>query len=370
MQKSQSGEQRNPQWQNPEHQKTERLKKRWKARIPIQELLNTYGSDTIIFTLAMQPGTAGALISAQQINAHRAFSNKIWNAARFVLMNLDGNEDLEGEGIKPGPMDNWFLHALNNLTDLESRLMEKQRVSDTAKNLYHFILDDFCRWYLEYSKTDIRNPECRKILKFTLGHLMQLLHPFLPYLTEEIYEKIKADHQLLLRSTLPAFTSELAFPKEYTDGEQLKLLINETRRLRTENRISPREKIMIILISPHKQKRRTLENHLKYYSFLTRSQETRIMDIYPDERKGFKGKIPGWDILIPFENLSRREDKLNKLNKTCLEISDDIKTIEAKLADPLTLARTPDARLSDLKKKLLMQYEKREKIKKTIGDLT
>ncbi|MCK4836617.1 MAG: class I tRNA ligase family protein [Candidatus Aminicenantes bacterium] len=371
MQKSQFPESESPHYRVIKKQKDLKSNKTGIETAEVEKIINKFGSDAFKFTLAVQAGPSGDIsLSINQLKGYRAFTNKIWNASRYVIMNLQGNENLNIDNTKITPVDKWFLHSLNNITDKISHLMDQHIVNEAADKLYHFFWHEFCRWYLEYSKINIQKLECRKVLKLSLLHLIQLLHPFIPYITEEIYQRLSSGEDFLLEIPLPGFDSKMAFPKEYSAVEQLKNIITETRKTRAENKIDPNKKIQIYLKSNSKQKRITMAHYLKYYNFLTSSNKTQILDDFSNDLKGFRGKISGWGILIPFENNSERIHELTKLKREFKAINNQIHGMEAKLMDQQYIKKTSGAGLSVLKKNLLIKYEKREKIQKTICDLT
>ena len=153
------------------------------------------------FTLAIQavPGMDISL-SINRIKGYKAFINKIWNASRYIIMNLKGDESLNIDFNNISVTDKWILHLLNLTTKNINSLMDNYRINEAADVLYHFFWHEYCDWYLEFSKNDIENKETRSVLKYTLFRILQLLHPFIPYLTEEIYQMIRADEEFLLET--------------------------------------------------------------------------------------------------------------------------------------------------------------------------
>ena len=150
---------------------------------------------------------------------------------------------------------------------------DEYRMYEAADLIYHFIWDEYCDWYLEFSKSDLASPDTRAVLKLTLLRILQLLHPFMPFISEEIYQKIKTDKEFLIQTEFPAFSGEFVFPEAHAAIETLKKVVAETRKTRTENRIEPNKKIPVFLKCDAPAERRHLEKHLKYFDFLSRSSE-------------------------------------------------------------------------------------------------
>jgi len=335
------------------------------------EIIKTYGSDALRFTLAVQavPGM-DITLSVNRIKGYKAFTNKIWNASRYVIMNLNGDENLDIDFNEISVTDKWILHNLNNTIDKVNELMDNYRIYEAADHLYHFFWHEFCDWYLEFSKNDINNPNTRKVLKTTLYRLLQLLHPYIPFITEEIYQKIKINQDFLLQTKFPAFNSEMVFNKEHSEVEMLKKIIMETRKTRTENQIDPNKKINIFLKTDSEKEKKYISESLKYFNFLTKSAQTSILNDFSNSPKGFRGVVSKWEILLPFENEDNRLSELKRLKKENQKIENQINNIESKLMNKHFMEKAPDTIISNFKKNLQESIEKKEKIQKTIRDLS
>jgi valyl-tRNA synthetase len=336
------------------------------------DVIDEYGSDALRFTLAVQavPGMDISL-SLNRVKGYKAFANKIWNASRYVIMSLKGDEDFNIDFTKITDTDKWILHGLNNTTEKVNDFMDNYRINEAADLLYHFFWHEYCDWYLEFSKSDADNPDTRKTLKFTLYKLMQLLHPFMPFITEEIYRKIKGDgSDYLLQTEFPAFQGELAFPHEFSDVEVLKKVVMETRKTRTENKIDPHQKIPIYLKTESKKEGAVLSGNLKYFDFLTKSAKTEIAADFSKLGKGFKGVCLNWEILLPFESDEDRLNELARLKKEVEKIEKQINSTEQRLSNKSFVKKAPGSVVANFKKSLQENIDKRDKIRKTINDLS
>jgi valyl-tRNA synthetase len=336
------------------------------------EVIDQFGTDALRFTLAIQaiPGMDISL-SIQRVKGYKAFANKIWNASRYVLMNLKGDEDFSINPDKITDMDRWILHALNNTVVKINDLMDNYKVYEAADLLYHFFWHEYCDWYLEFSKNDIDNPDTRKTLKFTLYRLMQLMHPFMPFITEEIYHKFNSsNHRFLLQTEFPSFSSDLVFPDPFAHGEMMKRVIMETRKTRTENRIDPNRKIHIFLKTESAKEKKVLQKNMRYFDFLTRSAKTEIAADFSSLPKGFRGVCLNWEILLPFDNDEDRINELARLKKEVEKLENQINNLEKKLSNQAFVGKAPEAVVANFKKNLLENTDKRDKIRKTINDLS
>jgi len=336
------------------------------------DLIEEFGTDALRFTLAIQavPGMDISL-SINRIRGYKAFANKIWNASRFIIMNLHESDDMDFAPEKLAITDKWILHSLNLLVKKVNDLLDDYRINEAADALYHFFWHEYCDWYLEFSKSDIKNPDTRKTLKFTLFTLLQLLHPFMPYITDEIYNKIKnSANEFLLLTKYPSFSSKLVYTKEYNDTELLKKLVAETRKTRTENKIDPHKKMKIYLKTSEQRDSESIKPGLKYFDFLTKSSGAEIVEDLSVYQKGFRGVIRKWEILLPFENEEERKNEINRLKTELKKTLKLIENVEAKLSNENFINRAPGNIISGFKNTLQESLDKKEKLEKTIDDLS
>lgn len=337
------------------------------------KVMDQYGSDALRFTLAVQavPGMDISL-SLDRVRGYKAFANKIWNASRYVIMNLNGDEDYDIDFSKLTTTDKWILHGLNNTVEKVNDLMDNYRVNEAADRIYHFFWGEYCDWYLEFSKNDSENPDTRKTLKFTLYRLLQLLHPFMPFISEELYQKIKlpGGKDFLLQTDFPEFDSKLVFTREFNDVEVLKKVVMETRKTRTENKIDPHQKVNIYLKTESQHEGDVLARDVKYFDFLTKSANTEIVPDFSQLAKGFRGVCLNWEILLPFENDEDRLNELARLTKEFDKLEKQIGSLEKKLSNAGFTSKAPEHVVANFKKNLQENIDKRDKIKKTINDLS
>ena len=334
------------------------------------DIIREYGADALRFTLAIQavPGMDIAL-AVGRVKGYKAFANKIWNAARYVIMNLQGDEPAAFAPARLSAPDRWVLHRLNALAEKVNAGFDEYRLYEAADLIYHFVWDEYCDWYLEFSKSDLGSPDTRAVLKLTLLRILQLLHPFMPYLTEEIYQRIRGERAFLIQTEFPAFRADLVFPEAHAEVETLRRVVAETRKTRTENRIEPNKRIPVFLKCDAEPERRSLQAHLKYYDFLSRSQRTEIVDDFAGLPKGFRGVCPNWEILLPFTDDQDRQRELQRLRQEHDKLDKLIAQMEAKLGGDFA-AKAPAEVILNFKKNLQEAIDKRAKIARTVADLS
>jgi len=334
-------------------------------------IIQEYGADALRFTLAIQaaPGMDISL-SINRIKGYKAFANKIWNASRYVIMNLQGDEDLQIDVRKISDADKWILQMLNTTVEKVNIFFDDYHMYEAADLIYHFIWDEYCDWYLEFSKNDLDSSHTRSVLKLTLFRILQLLHPFMPFISEEIYQKIKTEKDFLLQTEFPAFNKNFVFPETFAAIEILKKVVAETRKTRTENRIEPNKKIPIYLKCDSVAEKKQMLKHMRYFNFLSRSLQTEIVDDLSVLAKGFRGVSQNWEILLPFANDQDRLRELQRLNGEHDKLSRQISQMESKLSGSGFVDKAPAEIILNFKKNLQEYIEKKAKIGKTIDDLS
>jgi valyl-tRNA synthetase len=335
------------------------------------DIIREYGADALRFTLAIQavPGMDISL-SISRIKGYKAFANKIWNASRYVLMNLKGDEAPQVDPRCISDADKWILHELNATVEKVNRSFDEYRMYEAADLIYHFIWDEYCDWYLEFSKSDLASPDTRAVLRLTLLRILQLLHPFMPFISEEIYQMLKGDQEFLVQTPFPAFSHEFVFPEAHAAVETLKKVVAETRKTRTENRIEPNKKIPVFLKCDAPLERRHLEKHLKYFDFLSRSLKTEIVDDFSALPRGFRGVSQNWEILLPFVDDQDRQRELQRLRGEHDKLDKLIVQMEGKLSGGGFADKAPAEVILIFKKNLQEYIEKKAKIGRTIDDLS
>jgi|GEM_PF-1032006 len=351
-------------------------------------LADTYGIDALRFILASR-GSAGKdfSLSLHHLEGARNFINKTWNAARFVLIHCEQTSsavpNIDFSNL--GDPDKWILHSINNLVEKINESLENYRVNHAARMLYRFTRFEYCDWYIEFSKIDTKKPGTCQTLKWTLFLLLQLLHPFLPFITDTIYEKMKTKVPLSRGNSLdhtrfPSFDSRMVFIKEFSDIEVLKKVIKETRKIRTINRIDTRLPIKVFLKTDSEKEARAVTGNLKYFDFLARSSHTEVVDTFKHRPKGFKSSCLNWEILVPFDADDGHPAQRERIDNELKTLSESIEKIEQELSGISLSLEAPGPgpgispglkkKTQDLKKELQKKISQRDRTRKTIEGLS
>lgn len=218
------------------------------------DIIAEYGADALRFTLVTgnSPGN-DMRFSEEKVAASRNFANKIWNAARFILMNIEGKDIGCALPEKLYTSDKWILNRFNSVTAAVTENLEKFELGMAVSKLYDFIWDDFCDWYIELAKIRMNGSDAesadsaRRVLVWVMSNTLKLLHPFMPYITEEIWQTLPHEGEALIVAKWPEYDESLAFPAEAADMERVMAVIRAIRVRRNEMNVPPSKKAHIYI---------------------------------------------------------------------------------------------------------------------------
>ena len=218
------------------------------------DIIAEYGADALRFTLVTgnSPGN-DMRFSEEKVAASRNFANKIWNAARFILMNIEGKDIGCALPEKLYTSDKWILNRFNSVTAAVTENLEKFELGMAVSKLYDFIWDDFCDWYIELAKIRMNGSDAesadsaRRVLVWVMSNTLKLLHPFMPYITEEIWQTLPHEGEALIVARWPEYDESLAFPAEAADMEKVMAVIRAIRVRRNEMNVPPSKKAHIYI---------------------------------------------------------------------------------------------------------------------------
>ena len=292
------------------------------------KIIDKYGCDALRFTLTSlcTYGGQDIKISDERFEYGRNFANKIWNASRFVLMNLDGvdNNDIDMNNLTLA--DKWILNKLNDVAKDVNENIKNYRIGEIAHILYDFFWNSYCDWYVEIAKIQLQNEEqklnTQRVLRYVLDMSLRLLHPIMPHITEKIWQLIPKDSEFkaVIKATYPTYKEELAFTKEASQMELVFETIKSLRNVRQSFNISPSVPINIEIRAEEGEKP-VFEAVTSYIKRLARINEITFADASTDvPKKSAACVVSKSRIIIPLEDLidlnaeiKRQEKKLDKL---------------------------------------------------------
>ncbi len=332
------------------------------------EMIEKYGTDALRFTLAALaiPGMDLSL-SEERMAGYRAFVNKIWNASRFVLMNLE-REDLKINEEDLTLADRWIRSRLAKaISDVDSAL-EEYKFYEAADKIYHFIWHEFCDWYIELAKPSLQqgNQTSLAVLVDTLDQILRLLHPFMPYVTEEIWQHLPFSDKSLAFAPFPVSDSRLIDKDSETIMRILQDAIVEVRTLKAENIIPLREKIDL-MVKCGKKEEKIIREYQVYFEALANVKDVEILDELPKGKKLLKGVAGPIEVAIPLEEglVDFGKEKL-RLEREIEKVNTEIKKIEKRLGNKGFLERAPEEVIEETKDRMEKLQGQSKKLKENL----
>ena len=341
------------------------------------EIVEDYGADALKFTFSfLTTQSQDILIDKESFKLGSRFANKIWNASRFILMNLEGREPLAPDKTVHTETDRWILHRLNEAVKTARQALDIYRFNEAAQAVYEFFWSDFCDWYIEAAKLFLSSPddnEKNRIISILLSILeesLRLLHPFLPFVTEEIYQKLPAHESSIVKAPYPEFLKKRTDFKVEKNFSLLQEAVRAVRTIRSEFTI-PGEKDIRVIIKTEKNRpaHGILSKHKALISFLINSKDLGIRTEMPET----SGSIPvvgtGYEAFVYVKEVIDIEKEIARLRKKNQKSLDLIRRAEKKLSNKSFLKKAPKEVIEKEKIKLEELARRKEKIGGYIKDL-
>lgn len=344
------------------------------------EVIEKYGTDSLRYSLVSGTSAGNDMrFMPEKLEAAGNFGNKIWNAAKFVLMNLeDGDKDLFKSEIQTLELqieDKWILSKLNTLIKEVTVNMDNYDLGVAVDKIYTFIWNEFCDWYIEIVKTrlyDKENPT-RKIAQYVLnrvlGDALKLLHPFMPFITEKIYKELYNNDESIMIAEYPEHNEKLNFKKQEEQIEQIKELITGIRNVRTKMNVHPSKKSKLIFIAKpeYKEVIKESEGFIKKLGF---GEEIEIKEEKTNIPQNAVNVVTAdLEVFIPFEDLVDIEEEKQRLEKEKEKILAEKEKTDKMLGNPGFLAKAPASKVEEEKEKLAKFNEMLESIENRIKNL-
>lgn len=338
---------------------------------PLEEI-DKYGADALRFTLATgnTPGN-DMRYSSDRVSASRNFANKIWNAARFLLMNLSDNEPAPHIPDNLSIEDKWILSKFNRLVRDVTDNLDKFELGLAVAKLYDFIWDVFCDWYIELAKTKLGSGDeetaktARAVLVYVFSETLKLLHPFMPFITEEIWQALPHSGESIMVSKWPEYSEDLAFETEEENFQIIMDAIRAIRNRRNEMNVPPSKKAKVVIVSDRAE---LFESCVSFIERLAYASEALCDDNYnPDGAVTIVTNAA--TIYIPMKELMDFSKELERLEKELAKANEDKEFFEKKLNNPGFVAKAPEKVVFAQKEQLAKVLEKIENLLAGIEDI-
>ena len=337
------------------------------------EVIGKYGADALRFTLVTgnSPGN-DMRFSTEKVESSRNFANKIWNASRFIQMNLtiDKAELPEQLALE----DKWIVSKFNGLVQAVTENIDKYELGLAVQKLYDFIWDNFCDWYIEIVKPRLQNKDnkqdnenAQRVLCCVLSGTMQLLHPFMPYITDTIWQALPHEGKSVMVSKWPEYQDALCFKAEEEQVERMMETIRAIRNRRAEMNVPPSKKANVILFTQHRE---SYEAGALFFGKLSYASEVEFVDAVPENAESMVSIVtPGAQVYMPMGELIDFEKERARLEKEKAKVEDDIAFVMKKLDNPGFVAKAPEKVVAAERDKVAKYQELLEKIEASLSAL-
>lgn len=341
------------------------------------DVIDQYGADSLRFFLATGSSPGQDLrFSTEKVEATWNFANKIWNASRFALMNMGGMTydqlDLSGEKTVA---DHWILTRLNETIETVTKLAEKYEFGEVGRVLYNFIWDDLCDWYIEMAKLPLYGDDeaakktTRSVLAYVLDNTMRLLHPFMPFITEEIWQHLPHEGESITVAKWPEVRPELS---NHEAAEEMRLLVDiirAVRNIRAEVNTPLSKPIKLHIKAKDEHIQATLEKNRVYLERFCNPSELLIATDIPAAEKAMTAVVTGAELILPLEGLINIEEEIKRLEKELEKLNKEVERVQKKLSNEGFLTKAPAHVVEEERKKEKDYLEKREAVRARLAEL-
>ena len=320
------------------------------------KVIADYGCDALRFSLVQNTAPGNDLrYLPEKLESAKNFANKVWNASKFVLMNLPENElDIKTcDYNKLAIEDKWILNKLNKVVKTIDENMEKYELGLALQEVYSFIWDEFCDWYIEmvkprlYSETCVNKKEAQWTLNYVLKSALKLLHPFMPFVSEKIYVNLANTEESLMKETWPIIDPKFNFESEENSVENIKQIIVGIRNVRSNMNIHPTKKSEIIFVSKDK------ENILASASFIQKlgfGEKIEVRDSKENIPAGCATVVaPNMEVYLPLNDLIDKEEELARIEREYTKLNTELLKLEGMINNPGFLAKAPASKVEETK---------------------
>ncbi|MDD7114352.1 MAG: valine--tRNA ligase [Lachnospiraceae bacterium] len=341
------------------------------------EVIDQYGADALRLTLVTGNAPGNDMrFSEKKIIASRNFANKVWNASRFMLMNIEKADLSEVTLADLTPADKWILSKANTLVKDVTENMENYDLGIAVAKLYDFIWEEFCDWYIEMVKPRLYNDEdatkaaALYTLKNVLITALKLLHPYMPFITEEIFCSMQDEEESIMVSDWPVFKEEFNFKEEEMEVEAIKIAVRNIRNLRADMNVPPSKKATVYVVSEKEGVREIFEHSKVFFGTLGYASEVIVQaDKTGIAEDAVSTVIPDAVIYIPFAELVDVEKEIARLEKEASRLEGEIKRANGMLNNQKFVSKAPAAKVEAEKEKLAKYTAMEAQVKERLAQL-
>ena len=331
------------------------------------EIKEEYGADSLRFTMASSTTKGrGMKLSERKIKDSRNFLNKLWNASRFVLMNLEKEKYDFPEKDKLKLEDEWILSRYNKTVKGIKDELEKYNFKECSDKIYDFIWKDFCDWYLESIKSrlysDDYDPTPEKLLYHLLKGILKILHPFIPFITEEIWVRLETEEESLMKADFPEPAEEFISDEKEAAMESIQQTIVAIRSIRSDMNIPDEKEVKVMINVSGEKLRETLEKNTGLFQELSKVGEIKVASEIERPSHAARRVLEDLEVLVPLEGLIDIEKERKRIREEVEKLEDQLETSNQKLNDEDFLSKAPKEIVDKEKEKAEEFKDKRDRL--------
>ena len=341
------------------------------------EVIDKYGADALRMTLMTGNAPGNDMrFYWERVEASRNFANKVWNASRFIMMNIEKAPAGEAKLTDLTAADKWILSKVNDLAKEVTENMDKYELGIALQKVYDFVWEEFCDWYIEMVKPRLWNDEDRTkaaaiwTLKTVLINSLKLLHPFMPFITEEIFCNLQDEEPSIMISSWPVYKEEWNFAADEHAVEVIKEAVRAIRNVRTSMNVPPSRKAKVFVVTEDADLTDIFENSRVFFSTLASASEVVIQkDKTGIGEDAVSAVIPKAAIYMPFAELVDIEKETERLKKEEERLTKELARVNGMLANEKFVSKAPQAKIDEEKAKLQKYTEMMEQVKTRLAQL-
>ena len=341
------------------------------------EIIDQYGADALRFTLVTGNAPGNDMrFYMERVEASRNFANKIWNASRFIMMNIEKAEvpaDMKPEELTAA--DKWILSKVNTLAQDVTVNMDKFELGIAVQKLYDFIWEEFCDWYIEmvkprlYSEEDKTKAAALWTLKTVLVNALKLLHPYMPFITEEIFRNLTGEESIMI-SAWPEYKEAWSFAEEEGSVELIKEAVRAIRNTRSSMNVPPSKKAKVYVVSESEQVRAVFEGSRSFFAALAYASEVCVQaDKAGIGEDAVSALIPQAAVYMPFAELVDLEKELERLKKEEERLTKELARVNGMLNNEKFMSKAPQSKIDEEKEKLAKYTQMMAQVKEHLAAL-
>jgi len=354
------------------------------------ELIDKYGADALRLTLITGNAPGNDMrFYYERVEANRNFANKVWNASRFIMMNMDQEEEKTGkrgwevsyEEIKDSlyPVDKWILSKLNTLIQEVTENMDSFELGIAVQKVYDFIWDEFCDWYIEMVKprlysTQAGEEEGKRAALWTLQNVLidalKLLHPYMPFITEEIFCTLQTKEESIMVSEWPVFREDRRYTKEENAIELMKEAVRGIRNVRTQMNVAPGKKAAVYVVSDKTEVRQIFDEGRQFFTALAAASELTVQaDKSGIDDSAVSVVIPNATVYIPFEELVDIAQEIERLKKEQKRLEGELARVQGMLGNEKFMKKAPEQKVAEERAKLEKYTQMKAQVEERLSQL-